>query len=270
VNFLANILKDVTVDEVSLVTKPAINRKFLLYKSMDVDNMAKLEKEMKDEDEETTEDESEETDEEQETEDEEGTEAHGKNSKKVKKGIDSMENENVIVYESEVNALITKALTEKDAEIAALKKAAEDEKTRLQKDFETVNKALEIEKSIRITKEFVDIAKADMPSLVGTTPDKFGLVLKEMSEKLSKETYTAVVDVLKTSSAFIEKSNGLTKEFGTSAVPSGSSHEKLAGIANSYISKDSSMTYAKAFLKAYGENPELAKQYDVEYKNGGA
>ena len=259
---MINTLKDVTVDEVSLVGNPAVpGAKFLLYKSMDVDTMTEIEKKMKPEAEEKPEDEMNEEEDEQEMEEESGTEAHGKKKGKKSKEVKKMEPIDTI-SKSEVDTLIQK-------EIAAVLEKAAAEKAELQKQYDVVSKALEIEKSVRITKQFVDLAKSDMPNLTGASSEVMGPVLKEMSEKLSTETYTALYNVLKSASAYIGENDVMTKELGTSSSSVGSAYEKLNAIATGLVSKDSSMTSAKAFLKAYGDNPELARAYDREY-NGGA
>lgn len=269
---MTNKLKNVTVEEISLVSRPAINRQFLLWKSMDSDNVAKAKPMEEDEEvEETEEHEGSETPEEEAIEEAALEAAKKKGKKKGGKMVEKAEVTEVTetISKAQVDELITKALAEKDAKIADLEKAAADEKVRLTKEQEELKKALEAEKTARVTKEFVELAKAEVSSLPGTTPEAFGPVLKEMKDVLAEGTYTTVYGILKSASEYIAKNDNLTKELGTSGTPTGNTAgEKLDAIAKSYIAKDVGMSHAKALVKACQDNPELYKEYNTEYSRG--
>jgi hypothetical protein len=165
---------------------------------------------------------------------------------------------------------IQKALEDKDAQIAELKKAAEDEKIRLTKEHEDLKKELATERDVRLNKEFVDLVKTEMSSLPGITVEEFGPILKEMKEKLSTESYTAAYNVLKAASGYIVENGKLEKELGSSASATGNSAlDKLNALTDGLIQKDTTgMSRSKAFMTVCEQNPGLYSEYNRDYKRG--
>lgn len=166
----------------------------------------------------------------------------------------------------------------------AIQKALEAER---QKSAETVQKmlgenvelkkALEVERNVRVTKEYIEKAQAEVPHLPGTVPAKFGPILKEMAEKLPKETFDQVYTVLKAASAIVGQST-IFKEIGSSMdAPTGNSAEaqldaiakqKAAEIRKADTGLSYPEAYARAYLQAAEENPQLFKAHRAESVKG--
>lgn len=115
------------------------------------------------------------------------------------------------------------------------------------------------ERDIRVTGEF--ITKAEGYRALVVKAEEFGPVLKEAAEKLSKEAYDAIENVLKAADEQIAKGE-LFKEHGRGgeARPS-DSETQLTQKAEELRKADSSLTGYQAMQRAIKENPELAARH---------
>jgi hypothetical protein len=108
-----------------------------------------------------------------------------------------------------------------------------------------------------------------MSHVPGIIADGFGVCLKEMSEKLTPETYKVVYDALHASSEMLAKNSVLTKELGTaSTMEVGETPaSQLDAIAKSILMKSGEkVTYAEAYVKACEENPKIYRQHVLEQR----
>lgn len=276
---MATRLKKIKVNEVSLVTKPAIAKEFLLYKSEDgasevpiVEEITKTEEPMVEEaapvEPEVTKAEEppavevppaehaidtqksvmcptcgQEVEEEDEEETEKAKACKACRAKKVKKEADD-----VVAKQLED---IQKALEQEKLEKAALSaKIAELEKA--------ANEAKEAE----ITKAYIEKAAKELKEIPGTSPQAFGPVLKSAADKLEKAEFDAIYEALKAANAFIKANSRLTKELGVGGEDlSADPAAQLDALAKSYVQKDTKLTYAKAYALACEQNPQIYAQH---------
>lgn len=153
---------------------------------------------------------------------------------------------------------------------AALEKAEADARAhaeraeKAEKDAKEAGDIAKAEREERLTKEFV--AKAESYKALPVKKDEFGPVLKEASEKLSKESYEALETVLKAADAQVAATD-LFKEQGRGGdgKPSDALGEAQAKAAE-LRKADSSLSEAEAMRKAFAENPELAARYQDEVR----
>ena len=132
----------------------------------------------------------------------------------------------------------------KDAELEKVKKELAESKDKNTSDLEKVRKELSDEKEIRITKEFKE--KASVLKNLSEGTDELGLILKECSQKVSKETFEKLENVLKAADKAIAEGN-LFKEIGTGGVNDKSNAgDKLDAIAKEYPEKHN-VTPEKAY-----------------------
>jgi len=240
-NTMPTELSDLEIDEVSLVTKAANNRKFLIFKSMESDQMS-------------------------------DHEPAGAN------GTAGASGAQVVVQKADLEAMIQKAIeddrTTRDADI---KKAIDAAIAKEQAEKAEIQKQLDIERDIRVTKEFIEKAGCDLPNLPGTTPANMGPVLKEAQEKLSEASYKALYDILKASSAALGESNVLFKSLGSDidAPAAGTAEARLDALVEARVgeirksadgrSLDPTVAKAVAYQQIMKENPDLVVQHRREY-----
>ncbi len=259
---MAKLLKKLKINEVSLVSRPAINKRFTLFKSVEDEKMVEeiktIEERILDTPVETPAEVTEPT---PEPVDKEcplkkkvcptcGQEhSAGECPGKVTKSVEDLQKE------VETEKLEKEALTKELAELRLLK--------------EQVEKQAAIEKEMRITKEFIQKAATDMKFIPGVIAEGFGVVLKEASEKLAPETYKVIYDALSGASKVLGANNQLTKEIGTTADLSvgETPASQLDAIAKSMVMKSGEqLSYAEAYTKACMENPKIYGQHVAESK----
>jgi hypothetical protein len=259
---MAQRLKKIKVNEVSLVTRPAIAKEFLLYKSMDGETMEN-EEIVKAETTEVVEAETEAV--------EKGKDKKEKKPKPVKKEDEAeveKKGEPVCkkcgkVHKEEEPCPVKKEEEpiSKEEELSKALEAIQVEKAALAAKVEELEKAAYAAKQTEITKAFVEKAATELKHVPTVVAAKFGPVLKSASEKLAKEEYDAIYAALVGAEAFI-KSSSLTKELGVggedlSAEPAA----QLDAIAKSIQDKDPALSHAQAFSKACDLNPQLYNEH---------
>jgi hypothetical protein len=270
---MATKLTKMKIKEVSLVSRPAIAKEFLLYKSEDgaTEEPIMVEGEII-----KTETAAEVV--KAEAEDiEKGKKKDGKKPKPVEKGTAQpvcascgevhVEKEGDLC--KECAAAASKKEVKKEEEPVTkemeLSKALEDmkvQKEALAKELEEIKKQAEIMKEAEITKEFIAKASADMKFVPTVSPAQFGPVLKAASKKLEKGEFDAIYGALKAANEYIGKNSMLTKELGVNGEDlSGEPAAQLDAIAKSMVQKDSSITYAKAYTLACEQHPEIYAQH---------
>jgi hypothetical protein len=276
---MATKLSKMKIQEVSLVTRPAIAREFLLYKSEDgasevpivteeiikteepvvepvvevpaeqpaIDCQKEAEPEVVVEAPVEKEVKCPECgqviDEEEAKKMEEGKPCKACGEKKVKK-----EAEDLITKQVED---ISKALEQEKLEKAAV-----------MAELAELKKEAFIEKEAKITKEFIEKAATELKHIPTLVPANFGPVLKAASYKLEKSEFDALYGALQAASVFIQKNAMLTKELGVGGEDlSADPAAQLDALAKSYVSKDAKMTYAKAYELACMNNPAVYAQH---------
>lgn len=170
--------------------------------------------------------------------------------------------EPVVVPETEVvpEPVVEEVLT-KSAEAVELEKA-NIEKAALMAEIAELRKAAALAKDAEITKSFITKAATELKSLPAVTPEAFGPVLKSASYKLDTAEFQAIYAALQAASNFIAQNATLTKELGVggeelSAEPAA----QLDAIAKSYIAKDAKLNYARAYSLACDANPGIYLQH---------
>ena len=121
----------------------------------------------------------------------------------------------------------------------------------------------ELEKSIAM-KEYTEIAKKYAP--LGENEEELAKTLYEMAQS-SPEAYDKYISILNKSLDLVEKS-GIFHEIGKSGNVSGPATTvgKVESIAKGYMQNEPSMTYEEAMMKAWDDNPDLIKEYELEYR----
>jgi hypothetical protein len=255
---MATKLSKMKIREVSLVSRPAIAKEFLLYKSMDGETMENEEIIKAETPEEIVKTETEEV------------EKGKKGDKKPKepKPVKKEETESEVEKKEPMCKECGKVHKEGEACEGKVKKSAEDivkeleiEKAAMAAKIAELEKAAYDAKQTEITKEFIAKADKELKHVPQVIPSKFGPVLKAASEKLAKEEYDAIYAALIGAEAII-KASSLTKELGVggedlSAEPAA----QLEAIAKSIQDKDSSLTHAKAYQLACEKNPQIYAEH---------
>ena len=270
---MATRLKKVKVNEVSLVTRPAINRQFLLYKSEDgMEEETMVEEVIKTEEvtetpalELVTPEPVAEVTKEEAPVEEPIVEAPVEVAKEepapepipepvVEKAVEPIPEPVIVNKELED---VTKALEQERIEKAAL--VAE---------LTELKKAAEIAKQVEITKAFIHKAATELKSVPTVVPETFGPVLKAAADKLDKAEFEAIYSVLTAAANFITQNSSLTKELGVGGQDlSADPAAQLDSIAKSYVVKDTQLTYAKAYSMACDANPHLYAQHVKQARN---
>lgn len=188
---------------------------------------------------------------------------------KIEKSAEEIEKELKEKLEKELKEKMEKEYSEKiEKEKKEMAEKLEKEKLdlteRLEKAEATAKESLEkaeVEKQARLTKEFIDIAKG-MPTLGEAI--KVGPVLKEMSEKLSKESYDAVMTILKAADERTKKGL-LLQEIGKDGegVSDSSAYGEIEKSAKTIMDTEK-ISYTMALQKAIRQNPDLYEKYTNE------
>lgn len=156
----------------------------------------------------------------------------------------------------EVRAIVEKA--EQDAA---------DAKSEIKKAQDSAAEAHELakaERDTRVTREF--IVKADSFRALPVEAEKFGPVLKSISEKLTKEEAEELDRVLKAADEQIVKGE-VFGEYGSSSGAAGApsdAYDALTRKAEELRKSDSKLSPEEALAKAMEDNPELERQYASE------
>ena len=277
---MATKLKKIKVNEVSLVTKPAIAKEFLLYKSED--GQATEVPPMADEVTKT-----------EETQVEAPVVKEEPVVEAEKPAIDTMKAEEPVAKEvkcptcgqeiEEDEAREMEKAGKKTCKGCDEKKVKKDAEDLITKQIEDIQKALEAErvekaaltakvaelekaafdaKQAEITKAFVEKAAVELRGVPGMTAQTFGPVLKAAADKLEKTEFDTIYEALKASAAFIKANSRLTKELGVGGEDvSADPAAQLDALAKSIIMKDITITYAKAYSIACDQNPQIYAQH---------
>ena len=262
-------LKKIKVNEVSLVTKPAIAKEFLLYKSEDgASEVPVMTEEIVKTEEPMVEAAPEEPvitkAEEPPVVVEVPAEDHAIDTQKAKEPMCKECGEEKVEKEGDMcKACAGKKGVKKEVEdIAKALEQERIEKAALVARVEELEKAANEAKQAEITKAYIEKAAAELRHVPGTTPQSFGPVLKSAADKLEKAEFDVIYEALKAASAFIKANSRLTKELGVGGEDiSADPAAQLDAIAKSYVSKDANMTYAKAYEKACMNNPAIYAQH---------
>jgi hypothetical protein len=271
---MATRLKKVKVNEVSLVTRPAINRQFLLYKSedgMEEENM--VEEIVK-------------TEETPVVEEQLVTEPVAEVTKEEAPAIELepvaevVKEETPVVEEPVVEVAKEEPAPEPVPEpvVEVVNKELEDvtkalEQERIEKaailaELAELRKAAELSKQVEITKAFITKAATELKDVPTMVPETFGPVLKAAADKLDKAEFDAIYGMLVAASTFIHKNSTLTKELGVGGQDlSADPAAQLDSIAKSYVVKDTTLTYAKAYSMACDANPHIYAQHVKQARN---
>jgi predicted nucleic acid-binding protein len=296
---MATRLKKVKVNEVSLVTRPAINRQFLLYKSEDgmeeenmVEEIVKTEETPVVEEQLVTEPVAEVTKEEAPVVEEPVAEVVKEETPVVEPVVEVAKEEPApepapIVEKAKpkVCSECGEEMGEEEGEMhkgcgekGKIKKEMEDiskalEQERIEKaaiiaELAELRKAAEIAKQVEITKAFIHKAATELKDVPTMVPETFGPVLKAAADKLDKAEFDAIYSMLVAASNFINKNATLTKELGVGGQDlSADPAAQLDSIAKSYVVKDTQLTYAKAYSMACDQNPHIYAQHVKQARN---
>lgn len=192
---------------------------------------------------------------------------------KAKKG-DGEEGEDVDASKAEEEAL--RKAAEKDPALAAfLKKQeertakAEEEAAEARKSADAAGDIAKGEREIRREAEFVRKAE-DLPGIPAKATD-FGKVLKAASEKLTKDEYDGLMEVLKAADK-LGRESLLFKEMGTAQVAESrdDAYADLQAKAEDLRKADSSLSAEQALSKAMEQNPDLQRRYAAQVGVHGA
>ncbi len=174
------------------------------------------------------------------------------------KKAEGMEEKLIEALGKEEAQRVLDALRKQEEEIT---KAAESEREQLQKQvveaegrIEELTKAVTEEKRKREEREFVDSIQKDIRSVPGVV-DENARLLFSISQKVEKEEFDKLVDILKSASAVIQKS-GFLEELGSSA-SSSEPEGILEARAKEKVQKDAGLTMEQAKARVLQEDPEL-------------
>ena len=259
------MLSDVIVEEVSFVKKGA-NNKVIIFKAFDEeinedDKMDKVDKRAPSFREELMPEEDEELMTEEETD-------KTKKSKTKKGGIvgDSSMNENSpLGKKCQKSDELTKSVEDLQKSFAIMQKELSDAKIAKEvtdKKNVALEKALQTELDMRVTKEHIEIAARDYSRLGDATT--VGPIMKEAASKLEPETYSKLTKILQDASDRLE--NSAFTEIGKSgAAPVGSVAEKVAAIVADKIEKsDGKLSKEMIEARVWADHPDWYAQYQRE------
>ena len=261
---MATKLTKMKIKEVSLVSRPAIAKEFLLFKSMDGETMDTEEIIKADATEEVVKADTEEIEKgkkgkkepkkpvEKEAEVEKAKEGACKECKKMFP-VEELSKEGLC---KECAGKVKKE-EEPVSKEAELIKSLEIEKAALASKVAELEKQAFEAKQMEITKEFIAKADKELRHVPTVIPSKFGPVLKSAFEKLTKEEYDTIYGALVGAEAIIKGSPAF-KELGVGGEDlSSEPSAQLDAIAKSYQEKDTSLTFAKAYEQACMNNPAI-------------
>ena len=156
----------------------------------------------------------------------------------------------------------------KELELAKQLESERIQKEALMKELDELKKAAEVQKEAEITKEFIEKAAVDMKHVPTVSAAVFGPVLRQAAKKLEKSEFDAIYNALKASNEFIAKNNQLSKELGVGGEDlSADPASQLDSIAKSIVQKDSSLTFAKAYQLACERNPQIYAEHVRQARN---
>lgn len=222
-----NLISNLIVEEISLVPLGANNKTFIIRKSdSNIGKLWFLQKENKI----------------MTNPNEQNTTNSQKTQLEKSKDIEKLEKE--LLEQKEKLEKENKALLEKLSATEALAKSA----------LENAEK----ERNARVEKEFISIAKENY-SFLGDA-NKIGVVLKAISEKLTKEQSEFITEILKSANEKISKSPML-KEFGSNTDPVADDvYSRINKMAKEY-SDTNKVSFADALTKVLSENSSLYDEY---------
>ena len=197
----------------------------------------------------------------EEEDEEEEEEAPKKSNKKAKKMAKKADED---VRKAALKTEVRKALEkiEKEADIDLLPEDVQGPVRYLFKsNTELESKIEKMEEEKRI-KEF--IAKADGYTHLPKT-DKFAMLLKEMDEKLSPESFAAIEGIMKAADAGLKESN-LFVEVGSTTAIEGTPEGKLMAMAKDKVTKSDGMTIEAAMAEVTLAHPEIYEEMMRERK----
>ena len=188
-------------------------------------------------------------------------EATPQSKKKAKKMATKTADEDVrkAALKTEVRNALEKI--EKESDISLLPEDVQGPVRYLFKSNEKLEQKIEKMEEEKRIKEF--IAKADGYTHLPKT-DKFAMLLKEMDEKLSPETFEAIEGIMKAADAGLKESN-LFVEVGSTVAIEGTPEGKLMAMAKEKVSK-SDMTIEAAMAEVTLAHPEI---YDEMMRDRG-
>ena len=145
-------------------------------------------------------------------------------------------------------------------------KKAEDEVAELRKSAENSEKIAKEERDRRVTSEF--ITKAEGLGSLSIEPAKFGPVLKRIAEKVEKDDFDALEQLLTASNEQVAKGD-LFKEYGAGvggeAVPAGA-YAEVQQKAEQLRKSDSKLTKGESEARVMREHPDLQSRYLAEMR----
>ena len=153
----------------------------------------------------------------------------------------------------EIHPDVKKAL----AEFEEVKKAQATEIEKQTAELERLRKSVEVERFIGFAKKY---------EVLGKKPDEMGQKLYDL-KKAGGTAYDDYVALLDEHLTTVEKS-GLFKELGKNTSGSADVSDKLNMAASEFKKSVQGLNNVEALIKAFEENPELARQYDNEYMGG--
>jgi hypothetical protein len=153
---------------------------------------------------------------------------------------------------------LSKALTDRDRDAVINKAFSQIEA--LTEATEIAKRAAEEERDIRLTQEYVEIAKSyDLP---GLNAEQLGETLKHAAEKLSYEDCEVIGKALAFAS---DAGNVLYEEIGS--VGGGDNSDVLAMVnahVDGYVAKGANYSREELVSEVFGQNPEAYDQYLAE------
>jgi hypothetical protein len=153
---------------------------------------------------------------------------------------------------------LSKALTDRDRDEVINKAFSQIEI--LSEATEIAKRAAEEERDIRLTQEYVEIAKSyDLP---GLNAEQLGETLKHAAEKLSYEDCEVIGKALAFAS---DAGNVLYEEIGS--VGGGDNSDVLAMVnahVDGYVAKGANYSREELVSEVFGQNPEAYDQYLAE------
>lgn len=143
---------------------------------------------------------------------------------------------------------------------------AEEQRVALEKRVGDAEKIAKEERDRRVTAEY--IAKAEGFGSLTIDPPKFGPVLKRAAEKLDKEDYEAIEQLLTATNEQVAKGE-LFKQFGSDpggrAVPEGA-YAEVQQKAEELRKSDTKLSKGEAEARIMRENPDLQARYLAEMR----
>lgn len=126
---------------------------------------------------------------------------------------------------------------------------------------EKIEKALEVEKNLRIQKEYISKAEKEFASIPGSAEEK-GLILKELADK-DQALSTKVELIFKSVEAILSKNNTITTQIGENkpTETSSSAWEKITSLAKEMVTKSEASSVAEGISVVIAKNPDLYKTY---------